>query len=268
VLAHTIWLTGPVIWVAVALSVYLYARGAQQRRRGADPRHQTAFALGVVSIVAALVSPLEPLAESLASAHMIQHLLLIAVAAPLLVVGNAARTTLLGLPRRTRSIAHRVLRRCGFVLRRYAGVGIAVHIGAIWFWHARGPYDAAVRSSGVHALEHLSLFGTALWAWSSVLGVPARRRRGPAMLWLFALSAQSAVLGALLTFAPQPWYRSYQDTTTAYGFDQLDDQRLAGAIMWVPGCSVYLVAALWVLHGWISTDSRVAGSAQRGRSEP
>ena len=256
-LAHVGWYANASIVAAIVLCSCLYARGVPVRRRDSSGGRQVAFALGVAAIVVALVSPVDRRAESLASAHMVQHLLLVVVAAPLLVVGAATTTMLNGLPQRLRRPARR-LRRFPVVvlLRRRVGLAVGVHVATIWFWHARGPYDAAVRSAVLHALEHVSLFGTASWAWAAVLGVRARRRQqGRAVLLLFVLSAQSAVLGALMTFAREPWYRSYRDTTTAFGMDPLTDQQLAGVIMWVPGCSAYLVGALWLLRAWIGGDA-------------
>lgn len=210
------------------------------------------FGLGILAAGVALVSPLNALSGSLASAHMVQHLLLTIVAAPLLIVGAPA------IPD---SLSSRM------PLRRHAGpffarattspvAWAALHAVAIWFWHARGAYDAALRNHVLHGVEHLVFFGTALISWSAVLrtGRVGPDGSGLRMLVLFGLSVQSALLGALLTFASTPWYPSYRTTTAAWGLTPLADQQLAGVIMWVPAGSVYLFAALTVLSKMLAPD--------------
>ena len=116
----------------------------------------------------------------------------------------------------------------------------------LWTWHAAGPYDLALRNDLVHRLEHAMFLAAAVASWWAILAA-VQRRGGPvgtAVLVLFALSVQGSVLGALLTFASAPWYPSYGDRAAAWGLSALEDQQLAGAIMWVPGGLGYLVAGL------------------------
>ena len=119
----------------------------------------------------------------------------------------------------------------------------------MWAWHLPGPYQAALRSDGVHALEHASFFITALLFWW-VLARPDYRRRlsfGADLIFLFTAAMQSGVLGALITFARQPWYPMHAEPASWWGLTALEDQQLAGLIMWVPASLAYLAAAAAVL---------------------
>jgi cytochrome c oxidase assembly factor CtaG len=175
----------------------------------------------------ALLSPLEEMAHALASAHMVQHLLLILVAAPLL--SKAIRFTLPDLVS--------------------PPLAWLLHTATIWFWHAAGPYNAAVVNPLLHGLEHLSFLGTAVIFWR-VVGI-GRQPEGIGVLLVFAMALQSVFLALLLTFADTPWYWVYSATTRAYGLDPLVDQQLAGVIMWVPAGLVYTGIGLRLLLTWI-----------------
>jgi cytochrome c oxidase assembly factor CtaG len=116
----------------------------------------------------------------------------------------------------------------------------------LWAWHAPLLYETALRSEIVHILEHLGLLGTALLFWWVIVhprgSTSARAEFG--ILALFTMALQSGLLGALLTFAPEPWYAAYAFTTQAWGLTPLEDQQLAGGIMWIPVGTVYTLAAL------------------------
>ena len=175
----------------------------------------------------ALFSPLEEMAHALASAHMVQHLLLILIAGPLL-----ARALRLGLPRWLSPT-----------------VAWLLHTTTIWFWHAAGPYTAAVVNPIVHGLEHLTFLGTAVLFWWAV-GI-GRTPDGLGVLLVFGMALQSVFLAVLLTFATAPWYWVYGATTSAYGLDPLADQQLAGVIMWIPAGLVYTGIGVGLLLAWV-----------------
>ena len=105
-------------------------------------------------------------------------------------------------------------------------------------------YESALRRPAVHALEHASFFLPALLFWWLLADRRSRRRMGfgASVLFLFTAALQSTVLGALITMAQRPWYLAYYDTTRAWGLTPLEDQQLAGLVMWVPAGFVYLAA--------------------------
>ena len=194
-------------------------------------RSRLALAGGVSAIAVALLSPLESMAHDLFSAHMGQHLILIYVAAPLLVIGLPR----LRIPR----------------VATGAVVVWVLHVGALWLWHLPGLYSAALRNNPLHGLEHLSFLVTAMLFWS-VLIHPDRTRRldHPAALMLVFLTAvASGALGALLTFATTPLYEVHAGTTGS--LTQLEDQQLAGLLMWIPTGVVYLGAACVLFVKWL-----------------
>jgi putative membrane protein len=258
------WSRNPLIWVSLAGAALAYHRGCTgigRRSRQTDRSRHILFGLGLLSVAIALVSPLDALSSALASAHMVQHLMLTVVAAPLLAASAPVTFLLRGLPapvrRSVRGVRRSPLARSVSRLGRNAVVMAAVHTVVVWFWHIGSAYDAAVDSEVLHAIEHATLLATALASWAAILNIAGtiRTASGSGVLVLFGLSMQSAILGALLTFAPRPWYRSYTQTTATWGLTPLADQQLAGVIMWVPAGVVYLVAALHMLASWTNTHA-------------
>jgi putative membrane protein len=252
------WSLDPAVgWCAAAGAAY--AVGFHRAARPPAPVEAAAFAAGLAVTVVALASPLDALADELFAAHMSQHLLL-ALVAPLLIVVGAPGRALAALPSTgARRVLGRDLRRFRRAtgLRR-AAVGtalaaVAAHVLALGLWHVPALYDLAVRSVPVHVVEHVSLFVTGLALWWVVLGVRWQRRSGMAVVYLFLAGLPMGALAALLTLAPRPLYASHLATTAAWGLTPLEDQQLAGAIMWVPGGLVYLGAVAVVIVRWLGS---------------
>jgi putative membrane protein len=257
----TTWVAEPaLVWCAAAAAVYEAGRRRRHARPGSGPGagKVAAFWAGLAVVVVALASPLDPLAGQLFAAHMAQHLLL-AQAAPLLLVAAApARTMSWVLARPTRHVVMRAGHRVGTVTglgRGAPAAGLAVvaaHALALAAWHLPAAYDLAVAHPVVHAVEHLSLFATGLAFWWLVVGVRGRTGAGLALLYLFVVGLAMGGVAALLTLAPRPLYTSHLLTTDAWGLTPLQDQQLAGAIMWVPGGLVYLGAAAVLVVRWLA----------------
>jgi cytochrome c oxidase assembly factor CtaG len=146
-------------------------------------------------------------------------------------------------------------------------VAWTLHVGALWAWHAPALYERALRSERVHVLEHLCFFWTALLFWWVLADRRARTRLGTggALLYLFAAALQSTALGAFLTFAQHPWYRAHARSALAWGLTALEDQQLAGLIMWIPSGLVYLVAVAAVL---VPALRERGPETRAGRSRP
>jgi cytochrome c oxidase assembly factor CtaG len=123
-----------------------------------------------------------------------------------------------------------------------------VHFVALWAWHVPRFFGAALESEGVHVLQHASFLASALFFWWAVFGRGARRPDGASMALVFSTMMHTSALGALLTFAPAPWYPHYVGTPM---LSPLEDQELGGLVMWVPGGVSYLVAGLWIVAGWL-----------------
>jgi cytochrome c oxidase assembly factor CtaG len=123
-----------------------------------------------------------------------------------------------------------------------------LHAAALWLWHVPRFFEAALADSTVHACQHASFLASALLFWWAVFGRGVKRPDGASMALLFTTMMHTSALGALLTFAPTPWYSHYVGTTM---LSPVEDQQLGGLVMWVPGGVSYLVAGLWIVAGWL-----------------
>jgi putative membrane protein len=258
------WNLHPVLLAGLLLAAWAYRRGQTSGpRRPVDTWRARCFTLALVALGLALLSPLDALSNALASAHMVQHLLLLLVAAPLLALAAPSSAILRGSPPAVRRASGRWRRRLGLthgnlaVLRHPAAVWL-LQVGVLWFWHAAAPYDAALDNQFLHLLEHASFLVTAVLFWHVVIGVrgAARVSGGLGVLLVFAMAMQSVFLSVLLTFARTPWYSGYATTTAPWDLDPLTDQQLAGVIMWIPAGGIYLAAALVLLVTWIRATER------------
>jgi cytochrome c2 len=128
---------------------------------------------------------------------------------------------------------------------------------ALWLWHIPSWYEAALHSANIHALEHVSLLlaGSLFW-WAMVRGRYGRIGYGLAVLYVFLTALHSGALGALLTIAPDPWYPTYVRQAHAWGLDPLDDQQLAGILMWIPAGIIFIVLGLALLAAWLGESER------------
>jgi putative membrane protein len=272
------WNLDPLLLLGFLLAAWVYRRGqATGPSRQVDTWRARCFTLALVALGLALLSPLDALSSALASAHMVQHLLLMLVAAPLLALSAPSSAILRGSPLAVRRASSRWRRRLGLthgnlaVLRHPAAVWL-LHVAVLWFWHAAAPYDAALHSEPLHLLEHASFLATAVLFWHVLISPRGRGQvsNGLGVLLVFAMAMQSVFLSVLLTFARTPWYSGYADTTAPWGLDPLADQQLAGVIMWIPAGAVYLVAALALLVAWVRATERedlaIEGASSQGRA--
>jgi cytochrome c oxidase assembly factor CtaG/cytochrome c2 len=257
------WGFEPGIIGPLVVAAGLYAAGIRALWRSAGTGHgvrrrdAAAFALGWLILALALVSPLHRLGEVLFSVHMVQHELLMTVAAPLLVLGRPLVPFVWGLPPAWRPTAGRWTGAPGFraawAALTHPVTAWALHAAAIWLWHLPSLFEATLRSEAVHAIQHASFLGTALLFWWSVLRTRGGRLGWPgAVLALFTTAVHTSLLGALLTFSGRLWYPLYAGATSRWGLTPLEDQQLAGLIMWIPGGIAYLVAALALLASWLA----------------
>lgn len=226
--------------------------------RGIGREQAAAFAAGLGALLVALVSPLDALSEELFSVHMVQHLLLVLVAAPLLVTGRASLALAWLLPSRVVVGAWKDLGgRRAWELLSHPGVALGLHAATLWFWHMPQPYQAALEVEWLHLLEHGSFFISAALFWQ-VFGELTQgvrsggsARFGPGILMVFCMGLANGLLGLLIALSPYVWYPVHGQASGAFGLTALQDQHLAGVVMWVPAGIVYLVSALRVMAGWI-----------------
>jgi putative membrane protein len=251
------WTWDPAITVPLAVSLGLFAVGWM--RLGKRSSHGSAllrrramlFGLGWSLLVVAVVSPLHQAGEHSFAAHMVEHELLMLAAAPLLVLSEPLSVMLWAFPVAGRQGLGR-LSRAGVLRatwRRLTAPVTAtlVQAAALWLWHAPALFDRALASDSWHMAQHLSFLVSALLFWTAVL--PSRSRNpGVAALCLFATSIVSGALGAMMALSQSPWYAGYAALgMTPMGLSPIEDQQLAGMLMWVPGGMVHAAAALLVI---------------------
>jgi putative membrane protein len=272
------WNADPVILANLALLAGCYAAGWRLLRaqRGLDatvrPIHAVAFAGGMAGLFIALVSPIDVLAVELQWVHMVQHMVLMNVAAPLIVLGAPVRTIVWLLPaewrqslgRGKRALAQRGVPR--YLL--WQPVLLWILYGAVlWIWHLPGFYEAALHREWIHDAQHLMFFAAACLFWRVMFDPIGRLRmsRGLAVVYLFTTSLHATLLGVFMAVAPRLWYETYADRTSAWGFAPLEDQQLAGYIMWMPACMAYAAVAAILFGRWLHEESaRDANSAVIG----
>jgi cytochrome c oxidase assembly factor CtaG/cytochrome c2 len=264
-------------WVlaSLALAVFGYVRGLLRMDAGARDRvfgiwRCAAFAAGIGVLVLALLSPLDALDDQLFSAHMLQHMLLILVAPPLFVWSRPATAWLWAFELPARRVIGRFWMgapgvQCSIrFLMRPLAVWVLSSF-ALWFWHLPGPYGWALGNEWVHTGEHLSFFLTALAFWSLVLAPYGRRQLsyGASLLFVGTLGMQMGLIGAILTFATRPLYLVHGHSTMVWGLTSLEDQQLAGLIMWVPAGLVYTAAMSGLFVAWLRDAGHRAVSATK-----
>mgnify|MGYP001256801694 CR=1 FL=1 len=269
------WNLSPTLLLSFAAAAAVYLKGVKDLwdRSGtgiAITRRQVgAFLGGLFALALALLSPLDALAGVSLSWHMVQHLLLILVAAPLLILSNPLFGFLWAAPKGPlKALGRWWNRRSGLkqalrLLFHPLSVWVLYAV-ALWVWHAPAFYQAALRNETVHVLEHLSFLLAALIFWWTVL--PGRRPGhfagyATSVFLLFTTALQGGLLGALLAFSGEVWYPVYQETGFLASITPLEDQNLAGLVMWVPSSLVYLAFALALLARLLNLDE--AGEAGR-----
>lgn len=257
-----VWTYDP--WVVTSLYglalLYLLgtARLASRAASGNDIRHRqrAAFWIGWTALAIALISPLHWMGERLFTAHMVEHTMIVAIAAPLMTCARPTAALLWGLPRGSRiriahMMRHPVAIGC-WAIASSPHIATAVHGATLWLWHLPAAYDLAVTDLAVHRMQHLSFTTTALVFWWSLL---RRGREGHAVLCLFATFMHTGLLGLLLTIAGHPLYPEQTLLASEFGLTPLEDQQLAGLVMWVPMGAIYTAAALWSAARLISNSN-------------
>jgi putative membrane protein len=241
-----------IVWLLAGSAALAYAIGA--RRPAPAPWRHLAFAAGLFSTWLVTASPLCDWSEKLFSLHMVQHLGLILICAPLLAV---ARVSII-FPRATARIFRWLSQRPPPALsklsRAFSNPTLVwlAFCGLFVFWHLPRPYAWALRDEAGHALEHGCFFVSALAFWSVVM---AHRSRAPGdgarLAFVGTAALLSSLPGALISLSTRPLYPDHAAGAASFGLTPLEDQQLAGFIMWAPMSLVYLTAMLALLARWL-----------------
>lgn len=265
----TSWDFRLIVIIGLAIPGILYIRGWRYLRTvtrssddpgRANPRaalvagwKPVAYLSGLVVTGFALMSPVDVLGGQLFFMHMIQHLLMIMISAPLLLVSNPFPVLMWGLPRRGRQKVGGLLNgpsRFRRIVTRLTAPGIAwlffftVYVG----WHDPNLYNLALRSDFVHDIEHLTFFFASLLFWWHVTGVAPRFHRTlttfQRLAYVLAIIPANMILGVVISFATEPIYTYYTTVPRIWGLSVIEDQMISGIIMWIPGSMMYILIAL------------------------
>jgi putative membrane protein len=270
------WAWDPLIVLPLAVAGWAYARGLRRLWSGAGVGsgirlwQAASFAVGWLALALALISPLDAVGEVLFSFHMIQHQILMLISAPLMAVGSPLVAFLWALPPDWRGPAGRIgrrrLLRPAWRLLRHPMVAWCLYALVLWAWHAPVLFEAALASYWLHALQHITFLGAALLFWWTAFdprgGLAAH---ATAVLGVFTTAVHSSILGALMTFASGPWYRPYRHVEPGLALTPLEDQQLAGLVMWVPGGLIHLTAGLALMAMLIAKAERQARRREGGQ---
>jgi putative membrane protein len=246
----------PGVELALAAGAAVYVLGLRRVWRTAGPGRLVTPAqvwlagAGWCATAVALLPPLDTAAGHSLTAHMVQHVLLLAVAAPLLAAGNPLPAVLGALPASWRKPAQARARQVAVSRHRrwatWAAAALVAQTVVMWGWHAPALYEAALRQPALHALEHASYLVTAAAFWWAI-GLGSGRPRGGSVLLVFAAALPGSALGAAMTLAATPWYRTYPS---------LADQQQAGVVMWAFSGLAYVLVAAVVFGAWLSGTER------------
>ena len=244
----------------VAIGVY----GLAWLRTGGPHWRLASWCAGVAAVVIATSPPIEAIAVERFSGHMIQHLLFIVIAAPLLVLAAPVATVLRAWPHLVRS--SRTERRVAGWWHRYAPIVAPVaFVVTLFVTHLTGIYDLALDNRLVHDLEHIAYLGAAVALWAAVRGV-GRAAAVTRVGSVFAVIAGTAMLGIVLLTASAPLVPTYAEQLGDAA--AVDDQRVAASIMWVSGMAMTVPLLLLAVWRWATTEERIAVAAERLERAP
>lgn len=269
ILANVFWIS------ACYVAGFRWMRAQRGGTSPVRPWQSVSFAAGIFFLLLALISPIDAFAVELLSIHMVQHMLLMNLAAPLFVLGAPVRTMLWLLPPAARQSVGRwtrALERRG--VPRYTlwqPLLLWVLYGAVlWVWHLPALYEAALLSPWIHDVQHLMFFGASCLFWRVMFDPIGRLRmsQGLAVVYLFTTSLHATLLGVFMALGPRLWYPTYADRAPAWGVPALADQQLAGYIMWMPACMAYAIVAAVLFARWLHEAADPAASTPTDVPQP
>ncbi|HEY3727197.1 MAG TPA: cytochrome c oxidase assembly protein [Solirubrobacteraceae bacterium] len=252
----------PLAYVAVAAMLY-WVGGRGFRRGGQSWLHSASFFAGLATIVVALESPLDGYADTLFWAHMFQHVLLLTVAPPLILLGRPWPRMWRAIPRDTRARLGRSLARARWtaplrMLARPLPAWILFNATIIG-WHIPAAYNATLTSSTIHDLEHAMFFFSGLLFWARVIDPGPLRPRLPwpaRIAYVLGAMIVGWVIAITLVIVPEPIYSHYaQLASRPGGITALTDQQIAAGVMWVPGSLAFGIAMIFGFYRWLEPDS-------------
>jgi putative membrane protein len=242
-----------------------YQRFSQRRHFDASYRNRAGlFTVGYTALLVALLSPLHAVGEEYFAVHMVQHLLLSLVAAPLLLLSNSMPVFLWALPPRQRASIGRLAGQAGPIRNSLRWLTLPLvawwlFVLTQWLWHVPAAYEWALENRWAHYVEHLSFFATAVLFWWPVIGsppLPSPLGYPARLVYTFLAWMPNSFLGAGITLSRGPLYPHYVTFAQQHGTDPLIDQQLAGLIMWIPGDLLFAVILILLFVAFMQAEER------------
>lgn len=263
------------IFVAAAYGYGLYQVRIKQPNHPWQQRHALAFYAGLVVMASAMLTPIDTFNDELFWVHMLQHLLMMLVAAPLILLGRPVQLALRAMPGRwSKEIGQRVFKpkamRSGIAALSMPLIIAFVYNANFVFWHVPYLYEATLSSSLIHYLMHATYIGTAFLFWWPIIDPVPRHHKystGMILVQLAVAMLCGKILGAVFTFAPNPIYDAYVNADRVWGMSPMVDQQISGIVMLVGGFLVYAVSFMVLLaHALLRADKRAAHSQHRRKT--
>jgi putative membrane protein len=264
------WNWDPLIIVSLLLLTMAYIKGFknihQKRKRtqvssALGKKELVFFALSVLFLIIALMSPVDRWSDELQAWHMIQHMLIMMIAAPFFILAAPLFVFLWSLPLKLRQKVRPVYKwlyghKSGWYFMWQPIFLWSIFAFTLWIWHLPRLYEAALLLPWLHDLQHISFFMAACLFWRILLDPIHRFKMGRALgiFYLFATTLHATLLGVFMTLSPKLWYGFYEGRTRFWNLSSLEDQQLAGLIMWMPACMVYVVVTVLIFIKWLKEN--------------
>jgi putative membrane protein len=258
------WSFEPAVLLGVIALGLAYIKAWTRARAPGEPHppgygRLTLFGLGLVAIIAALISPIDKLGEQLMVMHMLQHILLLDIA-PILIILGLTKGILRPVTRRLNSIEHKA----GYFA--HPAFAVLAYAGLMWLWHIPVMYDSALHHPNIHAIEHICFAAAGgLYWWHLISPIRSRMRLGGMGPVMYMISTKLLVglLGVGLAFAPSSIYAFYQHHPRYWGLSPVEDQSLAGLEMALEQSIVMGIALVWLFVQMLTESEREAQRSER-----
>lgn len=266
----TMWQFSPEIVFGLLFAGWVYARGFRHSEPGARWR-AAAFYGGLVALAAALLSPIEPLADHVFAIHQVEHMLLRTIGPMLILIGAPQAVLMRGLPDwLRRPIVQPVVASNGvrsvFGFFSTPAVATFLFLFATYFWMVPRWHDIAILDEPIHYCWHVSLLVSGLFFFSVLFDprpAPAGPRLGTRLAMFFVAAMGNILLGSFLSFKTHQLYFAYDAMGRFWGISPLSDEQIGGLTMWIPGTMMFAISALFVLYRWGVQEGRSHERRQR-----
>jgi putative membrane protein len=266
----SMWQFEPEIVFGLLAAAAIYIAGVRRGAPGKWWRHALFFG-GLAALALALLSPIEPLADHVFVIHQIEHMLLRSIGPMLILLSQPQAALMRGMPDWLRRglvgplVGSPGVRRT-FSFLSQPVVATILFIGVSWFWMIPKWHDIAILDEPIHYTWHVTLLVTGLFFFSTIFdprAAPAGPRLGARLMMFWCAAMGNIILGAFLTSKAVPLYHAYDVMGRMFGLDAVTDEQIGGLTMWIPGCMMFALSAILIIHRWGVDEERAADRRRR-----